>query len=207
MTATTHAPAQRFSNLWPTLILVLWGAGIFTLAANGWFVQPAPTLPLHLATAFGLPPLIFLAAHQTLPAVRAWVASLDLALIVLAQSWRVLGMVFLFLWALDELPGTFALPAGLGDTAVGIFAVFVGIKVLRQTHGWQTQTRWLIAAGTLDFAVAFSTAVLSGAGRPLNLPGAPPPDLMQSLPMILIPAYGVPIFLILHLIAWIKLRS
>jgi hypothetical protein len=31
--------------------------------------------------------------------------------------------------------------------------------------------------------------------------------LMQSLPMAMIPAFGVPLFIILHIIAWQKLKA
>ncbi len=66
-----------------------------------------------------------------------------------------------------------------------------------------------------DFAIGPSIAkfleklsiILSDTGRPLALTGNPSPDLMQQLPMVIIPAYGVPFFIILHLITWLKLRS
>jgi hypothetical protein len=65
----------------------------------------------------------------------------------------------------------------------------------------------LIAAGLADFVVAFATAILSNPGRLLAIPGAPAADLLEQLPVVLIPAFAVPGFVILHLIAWLKLRD
>jgi hypothetical protein len=39
------------------------------------------------------------------------------------------------------------------------------------------------------------------------LPGEAPPQLMQALPMAMIPVFGVPLFIILHLMSWQKLRQ
>ena len=100
-----------------------------------------------------------------------------------------------------------AFPAGIGDAAVGFAAIFVTIAVARKTEGWQRSARWLAIAGIADFVVAFATAILSEPGRPLSFEGAPPPDAMQSLPVVMIPAFGVPLFLILHMMVLIRLRT
>jgi hypothetical protein len=62
-----------------------------------------------------------------------------------------------------------------------------------------------VILGTLDFVLAFGTATLSGIGGPLLLAGEEPLALMQFPRMVMIPAFGVPVFVILHAIAWIKL--
>lgn len=59
----------------------------------------------------------------------------------------------------------------------------------------------------LDFVAAVGTGVLSNTGRLLAFPGGPTSDLMQMFPMALIPAFGVPTFIILHRLAWLKLRG
>ncbi len=200
-------PTATGVNLLPWIIVSIWFAVIVTIALNDGFVQNAPGLPSRLAIAFVLPVGLFALAYRLLAGVRNWVAGLDMALIVGVQTWRVLGMVFLFALGLGLLPATFAVPAGVGDTAVGIFALFVTLAVVRQAPGWQGRVKLLAFVGILDFAIAFSTATLSGEGRPLQIDGAPLPALMQSLPLILIPAFGVPLFLIAHLITLLKLRD
>jgi hypothetical protein len=71
----------------------------------------------------------FLVAAQTIPAVRTYVEAQDLALLTALQGWRVIGSIFLVLWAYGQLPAVFALPAGLGDVAVGLVAPFAAIAV------------------------------------------------------------------------------
>lgn len=201
------SPSRSPAILLPLAIVTLWSAGILWFALNDGFVQPVGGLPIKLLIAFTLPVILFLLAYRTLPALRAWVAALDIALVVVAQTWRVLGIMFVALWALGNLPAAFALPAGLGDTAVGIAAAFVTLSVARRATGWQRRVQWLVRFGVLDFAVAFATATLSGQGRPLHFEGSPLPVLMQVEPMVMIPAFGVPLFMIFHLIAWLKLQQ
>jgi hypothetical protein len=207
MTDITYPNKSYAPLILPAILVLLWAGVITVMAQSGWFIQPSGELPVRLAIAFTMPPLLFAVAHSLFAPVRAWVTTLDLGIIVLAQSWRVIGIVFLFLWGLGDLPAAFALPAGLGDIAVGVFAIYVGRSVLHRTSGWQTQTRWLVGLGLLDFAIALSSAVLASEGRPLQLAGAPLPTMMQEFPMVLIPTFGVPLFAILHLIAWFRLRD
>ncbi len=195
----------RLPLLW--IILAVWFAAIMSLTHAGLFLTFGKSVPFPLALAAITPLLIYLLAYRSLPALRSWVATLDLAWVVGAQTWRVIGVVFLMLWGLGELPSVFALTAGLGDLAVGIFALTVVLAVERRSSGWQKQTRTLIYVGMADFVAAFGTAILSGNGFPLKLDGEAPPLLMQALPMAMIPAFVVPLFIILHIIAWQKLHA
>ncbi len=187
-------------------LLPLWFLTSWTLIQRGAFTTEGAALPFALASAAMLPPLVYLAAYSLLPSLRAWVASLDLALVIGAQTFRVVGAVFLMLWGLGQLPTVFALTAGLGDIAVGAFALVATLAVLRRAAGWQSRARTLVVVGLLDFIAAFATGILSGEGYPLLLAGEAPPVLIQQLPLALIPTFGVPLFIILHLIAWQKLR-
>ena len=169
--------------------------------------RPPLVCPLRTVTATLAPPLLFVVAHATLSGVRAWVASLDLVLVTATQTWRVIGLTFVMVWGLGGLPGAFAAPAGFGDVAVGLLATWVTIAVARRSPGWKTGSYALIAVGILDFVTAISTALLSEPGRILSFAGAPSGAAMQAYPLVLFPAYIVPAFFILHIIAWIKLRQ
>jgi hypothetical protein len=204
---TPPLTTPRLGNRLALVIIALWASGITAIAANDGFREVPTSPPGKLAIAFFMPVALFALAYRLLPGLRAWVAAQDIALLIGLQTWRVLGMVFLFLLGLGLLPATFAIPAGVGDVAVGMFALFVLIAVLRQTPGWVGQARWLVVVGVLDFMLAITAATLSGEGRPLHLDGAPLPILMQSLPMVLIPAFLVPLFMIAHLMVWLKLPA
>ncbi|MGF1477262.1 MAG: hypothetical protein ACFB6S_17090 [Geminicoccaceae bacterium] len=191
--------------LW--IILLIWLAAIAVLASRGAFVAPEDLPPAMLLIAAIAPAILFRLVYGISSALREWVRSLDLALITAAQTWRVIGVAFLLLWGLGSLPPYFAAFAGFGDLAVGFAAALVTLNVARRTGPWRQQSYWLIGTGMLDFVLAFGTAILSDTDRILAVAGAPTAGLMQTLPMVLIPAYAVPLFIILHLIAWLKLRG
>jgi hypothetical protein len=203
--STTPSAGLRHPLVWA--LLSIWFLAIVAAAGQGVFMTTGAAVPFPLALAAVLPPALYLLVYRTTPALRGWVAGLDLTWIVGAQTFRVIGAVFLMLWGLGQLPTVFALTAGLGDIAVGLLALTVVLAVERRTSGWEGRVRLLVVVGMLDFVAAFGTAILSGEGFPLRLAGEAPPLLMQQLPMALIPAFGVPLFIILHLISWQKLRQ
>jgi hypothetical protein len=98
-------------------------------------------------------------------------------------------------------PGVFAWPAGLGDIAIGVTAPWVAIALVRRP-GFVTHRVFVVwnLLGTLDLVVAVSigglnSALASGvAGEVTSGPTA-------QLPLVLIPAYFVPLFIMLHLAA------
>lgn len=207
MTELSHqSPALRTHPMIVPGLVAAWFAVILLLTLRGAFETEAP-VPLALITATATPPLLFWVAWRISDAVKAWVSSLDLALVTGIQAWRVIGAAFLFLWAMGELPWVFSAPAGFGDVAVGLFAVAVTVMVARRSAGWRAASWSLITAGLLDFVAAFATAVLSGPGLLLSFGGLSAGPVMQSYPMALIPAFGVPLFIIAHMIAWIKLTT
>lgn len=200
----TAAPVPlRAPLLWG--IALVWFAAIYALAAGGAFQEAEPGPPFRFLPAVLAPPIAFLVAYRALPGLRAWVRALDPVLVTASQAWRVLGAAFLILWAMGDLPAVFALPAGLGDVAVGVAAASVASQVARRSEGWRRSARWLIGLGLTDFAVALGIATLAAPGLPLVPADEAWAGVMQQLPMALIPAFAVPAFIILHLIAWLKL--
>lgn len=192
--------------------VLFWFATIFWLGQADWFNRvrldvgvSAPPFPLVFA-AF-LPPVLFLAAWRFVPGFRSAILNLNLDLLVGFQIFRVIGIVFLFLWALGELPMVFAFPAGFGDVAVGIYALFVTRRVILRQAAAQRSARWLVVLGLVDFLLALGTAGLAGLGGPLHWDGTATPIMMQSLPMVLIPGFLVPIFAIAHLAVWLRLSE
>src|SRR6201981_3400441 len=92
-------------------------------AANTYFASTDTAVPTVL---FGL--LIPLAVAATLwqsQSVARLVSAIPLHWLVAAQVYRVMGGIFLVLWAAGRMPWQFALPAGTGDVATGIGAVVV----------------------------------------------------------------------------------
>ena len=199
-------PSARLVPPIAAAVLAAWFALIVLLARTGVFVPPPGQPPAPLLVAILTPAALFYALYRVLEPVRAWVHALDLATVTATQSWRVIGATMLMLWGLDELPAVFAAPAGFGDVAVGLFAALVAVQIARRAGNWGRSAYLVILAGMADFVVAVGTGVLSREGWPLAFPGEPVSTLMLEFPMGLIPAFGVPLFIVLHLIAWLKLR-
>lgn len=183
-----------------------WSVLIFVLGARGVFGASQGAPPIALLIGLMAPLSLFLLGYWTSRPLREFVLSADLRLIVGMQAWRWAGFGFLALYANGVLPGIFALPAGLGDMAIGITAPFVLSGLLRQPD-FAASNRFVTwnLLGILDLAVAISV----GALVPLLAPsfyGTASTAPMAQLPLVLIPTYLVPTFLILHLTALFQAR-
>lgn len=178
------------------------------LAGRAGITDAGPGRPPLVILAFVLgPPVLFLIACRASAIVRAWVASLDLTAVTLAQSWRVGGVLFLPLAWWGHLSWAFALPAGLGDVAVGLLAPFVALAVERRSENWRQASYGLVVLGLADFvaAVGMGAGVSAGVLAPLGAVELEP--AIAVLPLSLIPTVLVPTWIILHLIAWLRVRS
>src|SRR5262249_57579022 len=116
---------------------------------------------LPILAAVAVPLGLFGLAYTLWPRFGDFVLSLDLRMLTAAQSWRVIGGMFVFLWAFGLRPALFAFPAGLGDVAVGIAAVFVLRAMIDGAPGWPRKVLLLNLAGLLDFVGAFATGILT----------------------------------------------
>jgi hypothetical protein len=194
-------------GVWLGVIAAAWVAVIATLAAQGVFDAPTEEPILATLAALVVPIAAFVAAMILLPRLRAAALKLDPVLLTEFQAWRIVGALFLALYAFGHLPGLFAWPAGLGDIAVGLAAPFAAWK-LRQNPGFLTSVRYRLFhyLGLTDFAVA----VVIGAAARNQIAGlvdqittAP----MGVLPLVLIPTLVVPAFIILHLIVLMQIAA
>lgn len=208
MTTTTlenSAPARLVSG--PVLaITTLWLAGAIGLGAMNLFVPKDGAPPVAMLVGVLGPPTIFLLAYRMSAELRAWVAGLALSDVLALQGWRAAGALFLPLWYFGHLPAAFGLPAGLGDLAVGMAAPFVAVQIARRTAGAIQAAYALTFAGIADFVVAVGIGASAREGSWLLLPGEIGSGLMNQLPLSLIPTFLVPLFLIAHIIALMKLR-
>ena len=121
------------------------------------------------------------------------------------QAWRVGGYSFLLLYAYGYLPGYFAWPAAVGDMFIGATAPLLLPKI--KDPGFlrsKVFVAWNVL-GILDLIVA----VGMGALGPLlnsNPSGLSPTTIMSQMPLVLIPTFFVPLFVMLHVIALLQSR-
>src|SRR5580700_5153866 len=189
------------------IVLTVWLLLVVSLGAAGAFVAPPGTPPLPIAIGVAAPLVLFFASLRLSQSFREFVLSLDLRLIAGMQAWRWAGLGFLSLYAHNVLPAVFALPAGLGDMAVGVAAPWIILALLRQSRFAASGTfiRWNVF-GILDLLIAVSIGTMSiffATGAPGEISTAP----MATLPLLLIPAFLVPLFLMLHTAALMQSRQ
>jgi hypothetical protein len=196
---------QRFARrsarelIAPSAIFVaLWIVLAYTLAARGFFSAPGDSVP---SIAWALAPLaIGYLGFLTIKSARAVVDEIPLHWITGLQLYRALGVVFLVEWMLGALPGMFALPAGIGDVAVGLAAPFVAARLKRgSANAREVAIRWN-ALGIADLVIAITMGVLTTPG-PLHLLALDSSSrAITMLPLVLVPTVAVPFSILLHLI-------
>lgn len=123
------------------------------------------------------------------------------------QVFRALGAVFLILLAAHRLPGAFAWPAGVGDVAVGLLAPLVALQYARRpAESVGIAVAWNVL-GLMDLIVAVGTGFITSPSPLQLLAFDAPNDLITAFPLALVPAYLVPVSVILHLASLTQLRS
>ena len=120
--------------------------------------------------------------------------------LISVQIFRLIGGIFLPLYAMGSLPRHFALPAGWGDLAVGLAAPLVALSVRNRVHGARALALGWNLFGLVDLlaAVGLGTGYLPLALQP-GLQVAPTATAMTFFPLVLIPTFAVPLGFILHI--------
>jgi hypothetical protein len=186
--------------------LALWLGLIFLLGAHGAFVGPPGSPPLAIFFGVAIPLVVFFAAYFGWSRFRGFVLGADLRLVAAFQAWRWAGLGFLSLYAHGVLPGLFAFPAGLGDMAVGFCAPWIVLGLTRRPS-FATSQRFVIwnVMGIIDLVVAVSLGTIC-SGFLRGITGNVTTGPMAQLPLVFIPAYLVPLFIMLHFTALSQAR-
>jgi len=213
MTTLTYEPATGQGDLSAIArIVMMVGTAWFLLAAAislaGGFDAAVGEKPVAILLAIAAPILTFWLAYARVPAFRKWLLGLDMRHLILLHSWRMIGMGFVFLYFHQQLPALFALPAGLGDAAAAVGAVFLAIA-LYENAASVSRRRLLVwnTFGLADFIAAVSLGVLTRTGELLHFSGSAGSEIMGVFPLALVPGFAVPFYIITHLIIYAQLRG
>jgi len=166
-----HRPSAAF--------LVLWFA--FALAIT----VPLNLLPAWLGAVSFLAPLVLGTVWLSMQGERGLLKATPLFVPIAWQSARVVGGLFFVSASYGELTWRFAGPAGTGDLLVGLAAPLVALAY------WRTPSRGPALGiafnllGLSDFVVAIASAISARA--------------LLDFPLRLIPAYFVPVAILVHL--------
>ena len=179
--------ARRHNSRWiigSAVVAAAWLVGMFLLGAANVFrndVLP-PRIPIALLATLLLGYLLLLS-----PTFRRIIAAVPQHWLIGIQTFRILGGVFLVRYYAGELPGLFALPAGIGDVMTGLLAIFVA-------YAWYSGKPYARGAaiawnlfGMADLVNAVVLGTLTGGG-----PGG------IVFPIVLIPVYAVPRAFLIH---------
>ncbi|MEX5283712.1 hypothetical protein [Nitrospira tepida] len=161
-------------------------------------------MPLPILLGVTFPIMVFLTLYSVWPTFRWFILSLDLVPVTAIQAWRFGGLGFLALYAYGILPGHFAWPAGLGDMAIGASAVWVAWALSRRPQFASSRSFaiWNLL-GIVDLVVAVGVGAAS-SGLGLGEYGEITTGPMARMPLVLVPGFLVPCFIMLHLTALIQ---
>jgi hypothetical protein len=194
----TAAVAVGAGTIWATWVLVsmmLADADVYRFAPN----KVQPWIPIAMTTSLAA---VLLATR--IPVVSHILARPDaLWRLTVPQYFRVEGVAFLLVLASGKLPAGFALPAGLGDIAVGIGAVYVASGIRCGVLGHRAV--WFNILGLLDLVVATTLGVTAAPGIAHVLSLSPSTEQIALLPLVLIPTTVVPLAAALHVLSLRKI--
>jgi hypothetical protein len=125
--------------------------------------------------------------------------------LTMPQLFRPVGVTFLVAMALGYLPAVFAIPAGLGDLAIGVEAAFVARNLRRGVA--DRRAVWFNVLGLVDLVVAIAIGVTAAPGLAQLLVVSPSTEAISLLPLVLVPTTIVPLVTALHLVSLQKLRA
>jgi|SRR5579864_7307565 len=183
------------------LPLVAWQAVIWWLAQRGTFAPNNPRAIL-LPLTFVLPLVVGLPLLLRSKSIGQLLDAMPAAWLIGLQVYRVFGSVFLVGWVNGAFPTAFALPAGLGDVLTGLLALPVAALVQSGARGWRTAAIAWNLFGILDLVDALTLGSLTSTG-------IIPVDHATTIglyPVVLIPAFAVPLSLLLHAVTLRQLR-
>lgn len=204
----TQTPVLNTPNSITTFVyagLALWLSAAVVLSLSGAYDAAVGVLPTTIIGGIALPLLGFAVLYGTSRSFRDFVLGLDIRPLILIHTWRMLGLGFVYLYFYDILSGWFALPAGLGDAATAIGALILGVALY--TNGKAVSRKmvfWWNTFGLIDFVIALSMGVIMRPGMEIindTLTSAP----MGEFPLVLIPGFAVPLFIVTHVIIYLQL--
>lgn len=176
-------------------LLLVWVTASWLLAYYNVY-QSGPWGPVAFVIA-----LVALLASTRIPVLARVLAAPGASTnLVWAQSFRVVGVLFLIMTLLGKAPALFAVPTGLGDFAVGLAAPWVARALARGT-GRRRAIR-LNVLGIVDYAVALVTGMVSTVVLPSSSGAA-----LGAVPLVLIITTAGPLGAAMHIVSLRRLSG
>ncbi len=121
------------------------------------------------------------------------------SLLIAVNTWRIVGIAFLWGMTQGILDPSFAIPAGIGDILIGVTAIPFAI-FLWKGYSWSKYAVivWSVL-GIADLVNAVTLGLITNPDFSTST--------MVTFPWILIPTVAVPTALVLHVITLYRLRK
>jgi hypothetical protein len=190
-----------------TAILVGWVGMVIVLASKGAFAANPDTSVPVIAFAIIIPIILGAWLLAASGRFRTLVEAIPLHWLIGVQFYRVLGVAFLLAYFERHMPGTFAVPAGVGDILVGLAAPLAAYAVVKNVRSARLVARGWNILGIADLVLAVSLGFLTSPSTFQQLALAMPNLAITRYPFVLIPAFAVPVSILLHIFSLWRLRS
>jgi len=188
-------------------VLIVWFGFASVIGVGEMLANTHSSIFPPVAITVVIPVTLFLAFYAISNRFRQLILSQDIKVLTMMQLWRVIGFAFLPLYAYGVLPGLFAWVAGVGDVAIGLFAILVVSRLYQNPDYVMSKGfRWFHYFGMLDFVAALATAALSSGAVPALVFNGVTSGAMDVWPLNLFPSFIVPCFIIMHLCVLLQVR-
>jgi hypothetical protein len=174
-------------------VTAVWGLGVIAGAKTGFFTAlPMPLIAAFVAAGIIIPTLAYFAS----PLLQTYADTIGHRPILIFHTWRIPAALLFFWYGLQgTLPVAFWMLAGIGDLIAGCFAAILALR----PHDARAIVGFHLF-GFTDFVIAV------GTGLTFTVLGDPRMETIATLPMALIPLFGVGISGATHLIAFDMMR-
>lgn len=198
---------ERRKAIWSiAALLIVWFLAELVAAWLGLYQGGTPRIPM---IQFGMliPPVIVAVLFWRWHLLRRVIEAVPQKWMAGVQIYRVMGLIFLVLYAIGKLPAVFALPAGIGDILTGLLAPGVGAAYTRNPQAAAGRLRAWNLFGIADLIVAMVTGFLTSPSPLQMLALDRPNELVTAFPLVMIPVFLAPLAFLLHLASLKKLRQ
>ena len=188
-------------------VLVAWFVLVLAIGAGG-ALDPARGLGVPaLGLTVALPVAALVCAFFVLEPIRAAMLATPLSALVAVNTVRILGLIFVALYAAGRLPAPFAPSAGWGDIIAGVAAAPLAWSIARFGARVRMLALMWNVFGAADLVSAVALGALSAPGPLQAFAGPPTSAIMTTLPWLIIPGFLVPSLFFIHVVIFYRLLA
>lgn len=189
------------------VMLALWFVGVCAVGGSRSIVGGGNFRTGGLGALVVLPVVVLCLVTFLSKRRRKQIQQAAMVPLIAVQSLRVLGVLFVLLFAAHRLPAPFAPLAGYGDILTGLLAIPLAWTVATRATKPRMELWLWSALGIGDLIDAIVLGTLSTPSPFQVFHQGPSSAIMPTLPWVLIPGFLVPCFFFLHIVVLVKMRS